>query len=400
MLKKIRLTNFKSFVDEEVELAPLTLLVGANASGKSNFLDALRFLKGLTLDLTVREVLDGEEKTRPDAWPGIRGYSQEAAWNRASSFSIASTWCAPNEEVPPLYGGEMEREPQHIDITHGIICRTSLSIVCEEWIERGGFRMPSPFKDDPRSILGSSNVFRLDKGKLDRSLPDDPQSLQLLPLHSLRVAADAVRFLEIQPAVMREYGRRGAPLGNEGKNLSGVLATLSDDPELKGSFVTWLREVCAPEIEDLDFAEVKELGDVMAIFVEKGGTRISARSISDGTLHFLGTLLALQTAEPGEVFLIEELEDGLHPNRIHFLLELLESAVRQRNIQVIATTHSPVVLQWLAPEKLREVIVFGRVPDHEGTIMRRLGDLPHFEEVIQREGIDELFSTGWLEMAL
>ena len=67
---------------------------------------------------------------------------------------------------------------------------------------------------------------------------------------------------------------------------------------------------------------------------------------------------------------------------------------------MIATTHSPVVLQWLSDESLRSTIVFGRTPDHEGTIMRRLGDLPHFEEVVQRKGIDDLFTTGWLEMAL
>jgi predicted ATPase len=164
--------------------------------------------------------------------------------------------------------------------------------------------------------------------------------------------------------------------------------------------VSWLREICAPDLEDIDFAEVPELGDVMAIFIEKGGARISARSISDGTLRFLGTLLALRTAQRGEVVLIEEIEEGLHPTRIHLLVEFLEAVVREREIQVIATTHSPVVLQWLSPEALRDVVVFGRVPDHEGTLMRRLGDLSHFDEVIRRKGIEELFTTGWLEMAL
>ncbi|HEX5718080.1 MAG TPA: AAA family ATPase [Thermoanaerobaculia bacterium] len=78
MLKRIRLTDFKSFVDEEVELAPLTLLVGANASGKSNLLDAIRFLHGISSDLTIAEVLNGEERSRPDAWLGIRGRAQDA----------------------------------------------------------------------------------------------------------------------------------------------------------------------------------------------------------------------------------------------------------------------------------------------------------------------------------
>jgi predicted ATPase len=77
MLKRIRLKDFKSFVDEEVELAPLTLLVGANASGKSNFLDALRLLQGLSLDLALAQILEGEDNSRPDAWPGIRGRTSE-----------------------------------------------------------------------------------------------------------------------------------------------------------------------------------------------------------------------------------------------------------------------------------------------------------------------------------
>lgn len=81
-------------------------------------------------------------------------------------------------------------------------------------------------------------------------------------------------------------------------------------------------------------------------------------------------------------------------------VELLEAATRERDIQIIATTHSPVVLEWLSEEALRSAIVFGRIPDREGTLMRRLGDLPHFDEIVKRKGIEELFTTGWLEMAL
>jgi predicted ATPase len=339
MLKKIRLKDFKSFVDEEVELAPLTLLVGANASGKSNFLDAIRFLQGVFLRLPVREVLDGEESSRPDAWPGLRGRAQEAARLGTSAFTIASRW----QEDPG------EPEPEH---WHSISCHTyPVSLVPDE------------------TFVGKA------------------------------IKKEMV-FLKVDPDSMRGYGRKGAPLGNEGKNVSGVLADLCENPANKKSLVDWLAELCAPELEDIDFAEVKELGDVMAIFVEKEGRRISARSISDGTLRFLGTLLALRTAEPGSVVLIEEIEACLHPTRIRLLVEYLEAATRDRGIQVIATTHSPVVLQWLSDESLRNVIAFGRVPDHDGTLMRRLGDLPHFDEAVARAGIEELFTTGWLEMAL
>ncbi len=80
MLKRIRLKDFKSFVDEEVEVAPLTLLVGANASGKSNFLDAIRFLQGISFrSYSLSEVLNGEQQSRPEAWPGLRGRAEETA---------------------------------------------------------------------------------------------------------------------------------------------------------------------------------------------------------------------------------------------------------------------------------------------------------------------------------
>src|SRR5882724_10382429 len=92
MLTRLRLTNFKSFVDEEIELAPLTLLVGANASGKSNLLDAIWFLHGLSLLLSADDILNGEKRSAGNRWEGIRGGSAEAARYGESSFALESTW--------------------------------------------------------------------------------------------------------------------------------------------------------------------------------------------------------------------------------------------------------------------------------------------------------------------
>jgi predicted ATPase len=373
MLKRIRLKDFKSFVDEEVEVAPLTLLVGANASGKSNFLDAIRFLQGLASGLTLSEVLNGERQSRPGAWPGIRGRAEEAAWLGTEAFTLETTWSS----------------PEAVEIHHRITCRTSPQIGIEEenFREAGEVRVTSS-DVKARSVIGNHDL------KVSSKSPYFGEVTRLSdPFRRLQ-------FLRISPSEMRGYGRRDELLGEDGKNLSGVLARVCDDVEARQVFIDWLTEFCAPEIEGIDFLEVKELGDVMAVFIEKGGKRISARSVSDGTLHFLGTLLALRTAEAGSVILIEDIDSGLHPTRIRLLVEYLEAVAHERQIQVIATTHSPVVLQWLSDESLRNAIVFGRVPDHEGTIMRRLGGLPYFNEVVEKAGIDELFTTGWLEMAL
>jgi hypothetical protein len=207
--------------------------------------------------------------------------------------------------------------------------------------------------------------------------------------------------LEINPARMRGYGTTNrAEMDFNGGNFSGALWALCRDPEQKRSLVDWLTEVVAPEVADLDFIHVQELGDVMAVLVERDGKRVSVRSLSDGTLRFLGMLVALRTAASGSVFLVEEIDGGLHPARLHVLVEFLEALARERRIQIIATTHSPVMLQAVSRNTLLSAVVFGRDAEHEGTIMRRLGDLPRFEETLERTGIDELFATGWLEMAL
>ena len=427
MLKNVRLVDFKSFVDERIELAPLTFLVGANASGKSNFLDALRFLQGQHLDISLAEILDGDERAGYDAWPGIRGRAAETARVGQSSFTVESTWDV--EYRDPGDSGDIYHDFGHepLAVAHRITCRTHPRVRLEaerlavagdtpeelfaigpaqngrievpwppvswpgrEPVPEGHWRMIVPANQSMLwSILASIN-------------PGSPR----VPARTVQYAAALsyafghIQFLAIEPAQMRGYGKPGAPLGSGGKNLSGVLAELCSDEARKQSLVDWLAELCAPELTDIEIIRVDPLGDVMAMLVEKGGRRISARSLSDGTLYFLGTLIALHTAAPGSVLLIEEIAAGLHPARIRLLVESLQSACRERGIQVIATTHSPALLQWLDEETLGSSVLFARIPEQEGSVARRFRDLPRFYEVVRTAGIDQMFTTSWLEMAL
>lgn len=415
MLRRLRLVDFKSFADEAVELAPLTLLVGANASGKSNCLDALRFLHETAADQGIGEVLDGEQRPGavPDAWQGLRGGSKEASRIGAESFLIESTW-----DIPEMPEFDISRP---ISAMHRIRCRT---VPRPTWEEEG------IYTDDARPLLvaraiarGESGARRIEwtspTGSVETANGHDYSILWTIlgsvgPGHPRVITGEAgdaalalsegfksIVELEINPARMRGYGKTNrAEMDFNGGNFSGALWTLCRDPAQKRSLVDWLTEVLAPEIADLDFIHVEELGDVMAMLVERDGKRVSSRSLSDGTLRFLGMLVALRTAASGSVFLVEEIDVGLHPARLHVLVEFLEALARDRRIQVIATTHSPVLLQAVPRATLLSAVVFGRGAEHEGTIMRRLGDLPRFEETLERTGVDELFATGWLEMAL
>jgi hypothetical protein len=92
MIERVRLRDFKSFEDQTVPLARFTVLVGANAAGKSNFLDGLRFVQGLGLGVSLREIFMGQYSGGQQVWRGLRGGVKEGARHGASSFALDVSW--------------------------------------------------------------------------------------------------------------------------------------------------------------------------------------------------------------------------------------------------------------------------------------------------------------------
>jgi predicted ATPase len=216
--------------------------------------------------------------------------------------------------------------------------------------------------------------------------------------HDVRRQLREAVFLDIRPSLMREYRpQNGNHLGTAGENISPVLAALPESQ--REDIIGWLAELCAPEVQGLEF-DVTQLREVMMMIVEKGGRKTSARSASDGTLKFLGVVVALLTAPAGSLLVLEEPDVGLHPSRIRLLVELFEYATQQRKVQIIATTHSSPMLAQLKPETLADVIAFARDPETGDTRCSRVGDLEYFSQLRDSKDSEHLLSTGWLERAL
>ena len=92
MLTSLTLHDFKSFRHAELELSRLTLLVGANASGKSNVFDAIRFLQGLALGMSPADVLRGRWEGGREVWPPIRGGVGEVTRYGERQLRLRSHW--------------------------------------------------------------------------------------------------------------------------------------------------------------------------------------------------------------------------------------------------------------------------------------------------------------------
>jgi predicted ATPase len=407
MLEEISLQRWKSFEDASVALGPLTLLVGANGSGKSNLLDAIRFLHGMAKGLALNDCLAGHS-----LWPGIRGGAKEVTFRGLPGFVVRAQWRVEDDQFQWTLAPEVE--PRFILVNESLTQRRgrgawetvfttqqSEPVDARGRVHRGvsfasgsGFGVSGP----PDSMLANLSAF----------LAADSVAMSLIPnrgtdaIREVLTGLSAISAFDPDLKAMRTLSnpQDAARLKPDASNLSAALWTLCRDAERKQDLIDWVSELCAPKVVDIQFSEAKEVGDVLAVLVEEGGTRITARSLSDGTLRFLALLTAVLSAEPGTVVLLEEIEDGLHPTRLHLLLELLQRTVTTRGIQVIATTHSPIALRELSPETLGDAVVFGRHPDAQGTVAKRLRDLPKFDELAATRGVEHLFTTGWLERSL
>lgn len=206
---------------------------------------------------------------------------------------------------------------------------------------------------------------------------------------------------------MREYvSIAHTGLGRHGENLSAALKRIVHDQRSKQTLVDWISTFCAPKVVDVQFEETKHQSVLLELVENDSGESdsstnrvISAKSLSDGTLRFAAMLAAVFGAPKGSVLLFEEIETGLHPTRVHLLLEMFEQLAESRGIQIVATTHSPQALLALSKEAQRNAVLFYRSPERPGSLVTRLGDIPHFDDVMAEGRIDELLVEGWMEFA-
>jgi hypothetical protein len=256
-LSSLKLDDWKSFgsgpdASNVVRLAPVTVLIGPNASGKSNVLDALRFLQGAALDYSLGEILRGHIEGQREIWPGIRGGTVEAARSGTTGFALTTEWVAfPYTREPLAFQkhvlkvdtqGEVAVEEEGLfsadgDVlfhTHAPSLGTSMGRT-----EDGGLRVASP-------AFGKGN-FQLDTLSSSRSLLAQlgiegraatvAQHFSQLVRSSLR----GIVFLDIQPARMRDYKpENGGQLGVSGENISPALLALSQQEGRLQDVVDWL----------------------------------------------------------------------------------------------------------------------------------------------------------------
>lgn len=400
VFKSFRLKDFKSLSDVTLELGPFTLIVGANATGKSNIRDALRVLHGVGLGYTWAEILGGRYGAGGVLqWRPIRGGVAEAATHgmTGSLFDCILSGAAPARHYSvSVYTADKPLGPFSILEHAGGLRRTLFTshLGAEAPRQRNLHELrvkvaKSKIIDLPSQTPALTQLLHR------RGVPEEVR----VGCAEIADALSSIRFLDLHPDAMREPSPPGVTiLGDRGENLSSVLQAISRDPARKEALLGWVRALTPMDVTELVF-KLDHRGKVMVYLVEADGGETSAESASDGTLRFLALAAALHSPDTGKLFFFEELDNGIHPTRMHLLLQLVRQACKTQGVQVIATTHNPALLAFLDAEDREHAVLTYRPEGSKYTKLRRIMSLPGVAEVLQTQDLGRLLTTGWLEDA-
>jgi predicted ATPase len=380
MITRVQVKNFRSIAKADVQLGPLTVLVGRHGAGKSAFLDVLRFVRDALRSGLENAILDRHGVTSIRRCAPSKPYNVEICLT-VSDEAIFGEYCF---VITSGQNGSyrVAREA----------CRVGRGVAEEQFETRDGKWRIAPgvelYLHQQRIIMGER---RLDSGF-------EPSALVLPTLSAfskfysrLRRALDG-NFYNIFPSMLREPQRPSNDqlLTEGGESFASVVRGMRRKRTAFRDLLATLRHV----VDGVSDLRVREVGgylvtelrhDDIGPGVGRGKHPwFELAQESDGTLRILGILVALyQENLPGRSIVIglEEPENALHPGALAVLSEVIrESALRN---QILITTQSPDLISTFGVDELRAV--------------ERIDGQTHIAPIqeSQRQAIEEqLFSGG------
>jgi predicted ATPase len=406
MFSEFRYESFKSYREAHFPLAPLTLLIGTNASGKSNALEGIRFLswlsQGRRLDDALRAVQEEDV--------AIRGTLNTLGYHGANTFSLGCSMTSTRpwehfEVTLQVEGKEMRIADESIYGDHSKVPLYEIVHSPDEYgyevqvaynnFARGGVKPRIACSNQRAIVTQLDTPSRLKKGKARETIPAITERF--------RRALNQILFLDPDPRRMREYSfANETELIGDGRNLSGVLYNLCEDRERKQEILNFIKALPEQDFQDISFIETPR-SEVMVELTESFGARHEtwdAPILSDGTLRVLAVGAAVLSAPEGSLIAIEEIDNGVHPSRAGMLLKSIQETAEERNLRVILTSHNPALLDSLPDTSIPHVVCCYRDPDEGDSRLVRLEDLHKYPDLVARGPLGRLMTQGIIEQYL
>lgn len=405
MITAFHLENFRSYQRASLPLAPLTLLIGANASGKSNALEALQMLSRMARGQYLQDVFNTLQRVG-----SIRGTLDDLTYSGATEFTLG---CTLSRDLPyrefqvtiKATGKELIVVDEEMSYEGSSFPLYRVEHVAEDWshqlkisynnFARGGIK-PQISCDNRQAVFTQlTTPARFTTPTAQKRLPEYTQAFRQTLEHML--------FLDPIPQRMRGYSFvKETDLQGDGANISSVLFDLCTEKRQKDRLLRFVQALPEQDIRDIAFLQTPR-SEVMVSLEESFGGRSEPREaalLSDGTLRVLAVAAAVLSAPRGSLVVIEEIDNGVHPSRAETLLDNIQKAAEQRDLHVLLTTHSPALMDALSVRAVPDVVYCYRDPRVGDSRLMRLEDLGDYPELIAQGSLGRLIQRGIVERYL
>lgn len=378
-ITNLSIRNYKSLKWFNFAPQDLTVVVGANAAGKSNFADCVDFISEVYrhgLEVAVGRK-GGYENL---AFRKIRRSKQPVSVSIVVEFSP--------EELRHYLRRWPRRKPPRLRVEHSFsfVARgysiradfevTSEELVVSDWVDDGWSRLAAVHRKGHSYEVDTAELGAKDPSAQARLFDERFLSLadlhyfrdrrQLLPKTDLLIsfvgrfipgiyaflrALEGIRVFQITPTKSREFGvpTPSPELDRSGANLPAVIDLMQKKHRAQWRRVVQAMRNVLPDLQaiDVDYTSGRTLG---LFFREVGAGRAwSVDEVSDGTLQTLALLVAI--FNPASTALVlEEPENSVHPWIIRHVLDACREASARK--QIVITTHSPIVINAVRPDQV------------------------------------------------
>jgi predicted ATPase len=347
-LKSTSIKHFKSLDNVSVEFAPVTLLVGPNGVGKSNFVDALKFFRDMNQDGLDHAVISREGVDR------IRQSHKSRPYNVSLRFELEDLELGGvNDYQLVLSGkeGEYRIESETADYSDAVDYDGENQGYIKGHFDRR--------RDGHVTVDGKAFERRMNDDTLALGLRVDfTESLG----ESIAQFARRWRFFSLYPNTLRKLSPpiRERGLTEDGSNWASIVRALKRSRSGKAALerIAEVMRVTVPGYQDIN---VGLAGSYLVPRISIAGSgdgkqteqKFDPVQLSDGTLRVFGILLALYQQPAPPLIVIEEPEQTVHPGVLPALADVFKEVAERT--QIIVTTHSPHLVDQFGPEAIRVV---------------------------------------------
>lgn len=416
ILRRLKFKNFKSFKSVDIELDEFNAIIGANASGKSNFLRIFEFLRdignhGLLDAISIhggieyfRNIKFGKEKDFSLEMETEYKYPIEKQFQRKVGYIVGIDYklTIRFKKVKPFFEIRKEKiilkiktSPKKNQIEEG-----TLSIIRNKNKVNFDLNLPKSIKRMPE-IGGTSRIFE--------SIPSDKTLIESFPLAIVPYAVgyqiitpmdsvrldlfNQIRLYNFNPASSKTSVPISSKtqLESDGNNLAKVLDYLLQDDEQKRKLSNLIKFILPFVMEintekNIDKSVLFKLKEIY-----KDDEFLPSVLLSDGTISITAIIIAL-FFESSWLTIIEEPERNLHPYLISKLIELMNDAAK--NKQILISTHNPEILRNISIEN---VLLISR--DEDGfSVISKPSEKSQIRTFLENDmGLEDLFIDQILE---